>query len=216
MNTLFETLGKIRIPLSLKNIKRLFLFGILTFFAFILWESIYEGTMLWKQARDESGELAWNLLLFIIFSGLLSKIFPSIQILRQILPLRKEAGISVFLIICFHAIFHFARMDVLTDLLGIYEETWGNNWVVIIGTIAFLIMIPLFLTSTEKAQKKMGYQFWKNLQRLSHLVFILSAIHVGFVDYPEYSEVEPLPIIFLTLYSAGYFWLFWRKQKEKK
>jgi len=143
-----------------------------------------------------------------------SKIFLQNKLLQQILPLRKHAGVLLFLIILAHAIFHFLRAGVLGDWTGMYFESVESDWAILFGVISFLILLPLFLTSTNFACKKMGYKSWKFLQRFTHLAFISAAIHVIFIKFSQYSEIDFNALSILIIYLLGYLWLFSRKTKK--
>ncbi len=211
--TLLEKINHFKIPLSFKHLRILFILLIIGMFSAGVAESYKDGEFVWKIARNESGELGWNILIFIIFSSLFSKIFTKTKILKQLLPLRKEAGILIFLIVLAHSLFHFLRAGVWGDWGQMYFQAIDRNWVILLGTIAFAIMFPLFLTSCSYAVKKMGYKSWKCLQRMSHVVFILAAIHIAFTQYPGKGEIDFNPLIILGVYFAGYIYLFWKSKK---
>lgn len=212
-----QKIQQFTLPLSSVQLKTIGIFLILLLFGIGIEDSFSDGSIIWKKARNESGELGWHLLLFIIFIGLFTKISPKTKFLKQLLPLRKEAGIFVYLIISAHAIFHFLRRGVWGDFSGMIFETFQSHWVILLGAIAFLLMLPLFLTSNTFSIRKMGGKLWKRLHLLSHLIFVLASIHVAFAKYPEKQEIDVIPLVFLTLYGLGYGYIFWKtKQKNQK
>lgn len=213
MNQIFQIINNLKIPLSIKKLRKIFIILIIAFFIGAVSESLSDGGIIWKEARNESGELAWYLLLFTIFISLFSKIFSKTKILRQLLPLRKEAGILVFIIVCFHAIFHFIRAGVLGDFAGMYAEAITRDWAILLGSIAFLIMIPLIITSTTKAIQKMGAKSWKFLHKTTHIVFILAALHMSFIHFSGRGEIDFNPLAMLAVYIIGYVYLFLRNKK---
>jgi DMSO/TMAO reductase YedYZ heme-binding membrane subunit len=114
-----------------------------------------------------------------------------------------------------HSIFHFLRAGVLGDLGEMYFQSIERDWAILLGTISFLIMLPLFLTSTNFACKKMGYKSWKFLQRFTHVAFVLVAIHVSFTAFPQHGEIDKGPLVTLTIYALGYLWLFIKTRKKQ-
>lgn len=212
MPKLLELVRNFRIPVSFKNIRILFVVGVVGLFAVGLLESFSDEGIIWKEARNESGELAWNLLIFTIFISLLGKLFPMVKLFKQILPLRKEAGILIFTIICGHTFFHFMRSGVFGDLGGMLSES-TRSWVVILGLIAFLIMLPLTITSNRVSVKKLGYPVWKYLHKTTHIVFVLAALHVAFTHFPGKGEIDFSPLVILGAYVAGYSWLFFKRKQ---
>ena len=98
MKYFFKKNYQLKIPLSYQKLKIIFIFLILILFGIGFYEGYQNEVIIWGIVREKSGELAWRLLIFIIFISLFSKIFPKIKIFQQFLPLRKEAGILAFLI----------------------------------------------------------------------------------------------------------------------
>jgi len=194
----------------------------------ILWLSIFwnaygfrgiEGFN-WGIIVHETGELGWELLIFTIFISLFQKTskihFPKITIFSRLLPLRKYSGIFAFLIIATHALAEFAKQGIgFFDLTEIFDASFTTHHAAIFGTISFLIMLPLFVTSTDWAVKKMGTKAWKNLQRFTHVAFVFAALHIILLDYFGRKEsIEFGPIILLTIYFVGYGYLFWRRKNK--
>lgn len=79
------------------------------------------------------------------------------------------------------------------------------------GAISFLIMLPLFLTSTNYAVKKMGYTWWKRLHRLTHVAFVFAAVHILVLKYQQTGELFLKTTGALTFYVVGYAVVFGRR-----
>lgn len=56
--------------------------------------------------------------------------------------------------------------------------TFTQNGMIVAGVLATLIMLPLALTSTPWAMRKLG-KHWKPLQRMVYLAAVLVTAHVG-------------------------------------
>lgn len=56
------------------------------------------------------------------------------------------------------------------------------------GWLAFLLLVPLALTSTTALVRKLGGRRWKALHRLVYVVMLLSVTHLALVDH-ENSDV---------------------------
>jgi len=84
------------------------------------------------------------------------------------------------------------------------------------GLISALIIILLIITSNDYFLKKMNPGNWKNLQRLSYLMFILTLIHCYFYRIGKdnlntlYFLYIPLLIIVLALQTMG----IWLRRKK--
>ena len=140
----------------------------------------------------------------MIFLSLTQKImqlhFPKFWLLSRLLPLRKWAGVFAFLIVIGHACATFAKEGVFGDIQGMIDVSFSTHHAAVFGSIAFLIMLPLFLTSTSWAVKTMGYKSWKNLQRFAHLAFVFTAVHVALLEYFGRGRIDWEPIGWLLAY----------------
>jgi sulfoxide reductase heme-binding subunit YedZ len=58
----------------------------------------------------------------------------------------------------------------------------GQNLFFYMGILAYLIMLPLMITSFQKIRRKLGFKKWKLLHRSAYLFFILAGIHVILID----------------------------------
>jgi len=91
------------------------------------------------------------------------------------LRLRKMLGLFGF----FYALLHFltyAVVDHGMDLSVIVSDILKRKFI-FIGFAAFLILIPLAITSTNSAIRRMGAKKWQRLHKLAYLATILGVIH---------------------------------------
>lgn len=181
----------------------------------IFLESYQDSRFYWSSAVHETGEMAWFLLMFTVFVSLFYKLSIEIKILNKfssglakILPLRKYTGIFAFLIAFSHVVATAFKIEAnffSEDFYTFISEDISMTF----GMIAFLAMLPAFITSTEFAIKKLGGKFWKNIQRLTHIAFIFTALHIAFLK-----SIEIGPFIILSIYFLGYGYLWSRKLKK--
>ncbi len=93
---------------------------------------------------------------------------------KQIIPLRKPLGLYAFLYVSLHLL-TFIWLDYglnwafIVD--GIFEQPY-----VLIGFAAYLLLIPLAVTSTKWAMRRLGKN-WKRLHKLVYLIGALGVIH---------------------------------------
>lgn len=184
-----------------------------------LWAKIYfdaftDGVFILSQTVKPTGELAFKLLIFMVFVSLAQKIvalhFPKTRFFTKLLPLRKWAGILAFLIAGAHGISEISKRGFTWE--NIIDASFTTHHAAVLGTISFLIMLPLFLTSTHWAIKKMGPKAWKNLQRLAHAAFVFAVLHVALLQYFGRGEIDFGPLVLLILYFGGYAYLFMYKK----
>src|SRR5690348_18102180 len=78
-----------------------------------------------------------------------------------------------------YATLHFLLYAVIDQGLGwsaIVADVSKRGFITV-GFVAWLLLIPLALTSTAAMTKRLGAKRWKQLHRLSYVVAILAAIH---------------------------------------
>lgn len=186
------------------------IFIILTWINIFL-TSRYNGALRWNVIAPETGELAWKLLILMIFLSLAHKLFPKNVTLVRIFPLRKQAGILAFLIVGSHALANIVKHGINWDWRTIFAYSFSDSFITL-GTTSFLLMLPLFLTSTEWAIKKMGAKAWFWLHKLAHPAFILAGVHIALINNPPKAG----PLIWLGMYVIGYLILWSKKLLNKK
>lgn len=113
-------------------------------------------------------------------------------------PLRRFAGISLIkfrraigLMAFFYVFLHLAVWLVLD--VQILSEVWADilkRPYITIGMAAFVLMIPLSLTSNNWSVRKMGAVNWQRLHRLTYAVALLGGLH--FVMLSKGFQLEPL------------------------
>lgn len=113
---------------------------------------------------------------------------------RQVLTLRKALGLWAF----FYAVLHllnFLGLDYAFNLGQIVQDAILSKPYILAGLAALLILLPLALTSTRGAMRRLG-RSWKRLHRLAYGAGVLAVLH--FLWQAKAAEQwEPL------LYAAG-------------
>lgn len=90
-------------------------------------------------------------------------------------PLRRPLGLWAFACASLHLSVFF-----LLDQLGSFSLLWesvAKHPFILLGMAAFTLLLPLALTSTRGAIKRIGARRWQALHRLVYLAAILAAIH---------------------------------------
>lgn len=93
---------------------------------------------------------------------------------NQLHPLRKLLGLYAFLYVGLHLLI-FVWLDYGLDLALIYEAIF-EKWYALVGFAAFLILLPLAITSTRWAMRQLGKN-WTRLHRWVYLAGILAVLH---------------------------------------
>jgi methionine sulfoxide reductase heme-binding subunit len=105
--------------------------------------------------------------------------------------LRKPLGLYSFLYVCLHLLI-FVAVDYGLDAALIWEAVAEKRYV-LAGFAAFLLLLPLALTSTRGMMRRLG-RGWKPLHRLIYPAAILGVLHYLWLSKVPY---EPL------LFGAG-------------
>ncbi|WP_440876472.1 protein-methionine-sulfoxide reductase heme-binding subunit MsrQ [Thalassotalea sp. PLHSN55] len=145
---------------------------------------------------------AFNLLLITLL------VSPMAKKIKQgyLLQVRRLLGIYTFVYAFCHVVNFFA-FEVQFDVALFVEEVIKRPYV-LIGMLAFVLLIALTITSLSRLKKKMGKR-WQTLHNSIYLVAILIAWHFYWSVKSEISS--PLFYVFLTLLV-----LSMRKSKIKK
>lgn len=106
---------------------------------------------------------------------------------RQLLPLRKWLGLYAFMYAAIHFLI-FVWLDYGLNLALLQEAIFEKRYA-LVGFSAFLILLPLAITSTRGWMKRLGKN-WKRLHRLVYLAGLLVVVH--FVWLVKSDIREPL------------------------
>jgi len=115
----------------------------------------------------------WTLILVLTTLS----ITPLRQLTRQywLIGLRRMIGLFAF----FYGALHFLTYIVLDKFFDVHEmlKDIGKRPFITVGFSAFVLMIPLALTSTASSIRRLGGKNWQRLHRLIYLTAILGVVH---------------------------------------
>ncbi|MGO9830860.1 MAG: sulfite oxidase heme-binding subunit YedZ [Myxococcaceae bacterium] len=117
--------------------------------------------------------------------GLLALIFllaalaatPAKLLLGWTWPLRLRRMLGLFAF--FYASVHFATY-VAVDQRFNWPVLWADvtkRKFMVVGFAAFLLLLPLALTSTNASVRRLGFPRWKALHRLAYVAAVLAVVH---------------------------------------
>ncbi len=143
-------------------------------------------------------------------TGMLTLIFLSLTV--AITPLRKIFGVNslvklrrIFgLFAFFYGSLHlltYIWFDRLFNLISVGQDVVRRPFI-LAGMIAFVLMVPLAITSTNKMVKRLGGKRWAKLHRLVYLSAIAGVIHFWMLVK---SDIRlPLTFAFILIFLLGY------------
>lgn len=111
---------------------------------------------------------------------------------KQLLPTRRLLGLYAFLYVALHLSI-FIWLDYGLDAAQIWEALFEKQYA-LIGFGAFLILLPLALTSSRWSMRKLGKN-WKKLHSWVYLAGILAVLHYFLLVKNTYTE----PVIFAVI-----------------
>jgi sulfoxide reductase heme-binding subunit YedZ len=89
--------------------------------------------------------------------------------------LRRMLGLFAFFYASLHLITYVA-IDQRFDWAVLWADVTQRKFMVV-GFGAFLLLLPLALTSTDGSVRRLGYRRWKALHRLAYLAAVLAVVH---------------------------------------
>ncbi|HZX33995.1 MAG TPA: ferric reductase-like transmembrane domain-containing protein [archaeon] len=144
-------------------------------FAFFLAFNLLTNDLGLLKNVSKAAAVAGTILIAItLLLGPLSRFFPGH--FRHDLIYRKPLGIAGFFFAAVHVVVAFFN-SYNADIYYIFSESNPNFLPAVYGTVAFLILIALALTSTASAIKNMGFRKWKMLQRTGYIALALIMLH---------------------------------------
>ena len=102
---------------------------------------------------------------------------------------RRPLGLYAFMYVCLHFLI-FTWLDYALILPLIVEEIVVRRYALVCFT-AFLLLIPLAVTSTKGWQKRLGKR-WKTLHKVVYLIGVLAVVHYIWLVKNAYTQ----PLIF--------------------
>jgi methionine sulfoxide reductase heme-binding subunit len=105
---------------------------------------------------------------------------------QWVMRVRRALGLYAFLYAAIHLLV-FVGLDYGFELAFAFEAMLMNQFIWV-GLAAFLILIPLALTSNKRSFQWLGVQRWQLLHRLSYLAAVLAILHYGLLARQYYTQ----------------------------
>jgi methionine sulfoxide reductase heme-binding subunit len=125
-----------------------------------------------------------------------------------LLRLRRTAGLLAF----FYASLHFTTyiwFDRFFDLDDIIKDIIKRPFITV-GFAAFVLLIPLAVTSNNAIIKKLGARLWQRIHYLVYLIAILAVIHYWWLVKKDLTQ----PIIYACVFAVLLGLRVWWKLRE--
>ncbi|SFK94469.1 sulfite oxidase heme-binding subunit YedZ [Shimia haliotis] len=151
-----------------------------------------------------TGEWAARLLIVTMMITPLAMIFRGKGWTRWLKKNRRYFGVAAFAYAALHTVFYLIDRGSLSRVLGHIDRIW--IWT---GWIAFLIFIPLALTSADRWVRELG-TWWKPLQRWTYVAALFVLVHWAALhnwEEPGVALVHFAPLAALEAYRLWYWYL---------
>lgn len=130
-----------------------------------------------------------------------------------LLRLRRMLGLYCF----FYASCHFLSFLWFDHFFEV-EEMWRDvlkRPFITMGFGAFVLLVPLALTSTQWAMRKLGGKYWQILHKAVYGVAVLALLHYFWMRAGKNNFAQPIffAAIILVLFGARLFWR-WKKSRN--
>lgn len=176
-----------------------FLWLIFALPAFGMISGLMSGDSSFERLLHPTGEFAARFMIIAMMISPLRIIFPKAGWLMWMMRRRRHFGVAAFFYALLHTVFYVVDMGTLQTIL---DEIFALGiWT---GWVAFIIFIPLAITSNDAAQKAL-LSAWKPLQRWVYPAAILTLAHWVFV----HNNLGPALVHFLPL-AALEIWRIWK------
>jgi sulfoxide reductase heme-binding subunit YedZ len=123
-----------------------------------------------------------------------------------LLRLRRMLGLFAF----FYVLLHFTTyiwLDVFFDFHAVAKDILKRPFITV-GFTAFVLMIPLALTSANFMVKKLGGKRWQQLHRLVYVIAILGVLHYWWLVKRDITQ----PLIYACIVATLLGYRVWARK----
>jgi sulfoxide reductase heme-binding subunit YedZ len=140
--------------------------------AFLVWGAIFGGLGVEpvKEIEHRLGELGLQFLLASL------AITPLRRVGLNLLRFRRALGLLAFFYVSLHLV-AWIGLDMGLRWSEMAADLWKRPYV-ILGMLGFLLLLPLALTSTNAAIRRMGPQAWGRLHKLVYGAILAGILHL--------------------------------------
>jgi sulfoxide reductase heme-binding subunit YedZ len=130
-----------------------------------------------------------------------------------LIKLRRMLGLFAF----FYAALHFTTFiwfDHFFDLAAIWKDVLKRPFITV-GFIAFVLLVPLAVTSTNAMARRLGGKRWQALHRTIYLIAPLAILHFWWMKAGKHNFAQPILFgaIVALLLGLRLYWNFARARR---
>ena len=146
-------------------------------------------------------------LIFIIFSLSIRPLAELFQN-KEFIAYRRMVGLFAFFYVCLH-LTSYIGLNLQFSFNDLIQDILKRNFIAV-GIVAFVLLIPLAVTSTKSAIKWLGGRRWKKLHKLIYLIALLGVFHFFMMVRADFTR----PFIYMVIILAMLGYRSWSKYKR--
>lgn len=158
-----------------------------------LMSGYFSGNILSGELLHPTGEFSARFMIIAMLATPLLVLFRrfgwSLKVPQWLVRHRRAFGVAAFTYALLHTVFYLVDIGVWSEIIGELKLT--GIWT---GWLAFLIFIPLAITSNDRSQRWLK-STWKKLQRWVYPAAVLTLLHWIFV----HNDIGPALVHFVPL-----------------
>lgn len=131
-----------------------------------------------------------------------------------LIKLRRMLGLFAFFYACLHFT-TFLWFDHFFDVAEMLKDVVKRPFITV-GFAAFVLLIPLAITSTNGMVKRLGGKHWQRLHRLIYVIASLGILHYWWMKAGKHDFEQPIIFgaIVAALLLVRIFWAWQKRSKE--
>ena len=130
-----------------------------------------------------------------------------------LLRLRRMLGLFAFTYACLHLL-AYAWLDLFFDWRAIAEDILQRPYLTV-GFAAFVLMVPLALTSSNAAIRRMGGRQWQSLHRSIYAIAMLGVVHFWWQVKADVLEPAIYAVILAALLGVRAWWRELERRRQR-
>jgi sulfoxide reductase heme-binding subunit YedZ len=116
---------------------------------------------------------------------------------NEVARLRRMLGLFAFTYVILHLL-SYTGLDQHFDLVGLWNDVMKRIYITF-GMTAFVLLVPLAITSTDAMIRRLGGARWRALHRLAYPAGVLAVIHYFLMIKAGYQQPTIYAVILAVL-----------------
>jgi sulfoxide reductase heme-binding subunit YedZ len=156
--------------------------------------------------QHQTGDWTLRFLVFTLCITPVRKLFN----LPELIRFRRMLGLFGFFYVCLHFLTYLGP-DQSFSLSGMLHDVVKRPFITV-GFAAFLLLVPLALTSTARAIRRLGGRRWQVLHRAVYAAAVLGVIHYYWLVKSDIRK----PVFYGAVVAILLAWRLWSWMASKK